>query len=91
MLKASHIKAWSKSTDKQKLDENNGLLLCAHHDALFDKYLLSFEDDGKPIISELILEEHYESLRIDEIPSLADGFMYFKITPKKPSKTNIPR
>lgn len=68
MLKASHIKAWSKSTDKQKLDENNGLLLCAHHDALFDKYLLSFEDDGKPIISGLIPEEHYESLRIDEIP-----------------------
>lgn len=71
MLKASHIKAWSKSTDKQKLDENNGLLLCAHHDALFDKYLLSFEDDGKPIISELIPEEHHESLRLAEIPYIA--------------------
>lgn len=67
ILKASHIKPWSKSTDKQKLDENNGLLLCAHHDALFDKYLLSFEDNGTPIISNLIPEEHFESLGIEQI------------------------
>ncbi len=70
MLKASHIKAWNKSTNQQKLDENNGLLLCAHHDALFDKYLLSFDDNGTPIISDVIPKEHYGSLRIDEIPCI---------------------
>lgn len=68
MLRASHIKSWKASTNNQKLDENNGLLLCAHHDALFDKYLLSFEDDGKPIISSLIPQEQYESLGINAIP-----------------------
>lgn len=68
MLRASHIKAWKASTNDQKLDENNGLLLCAHHDALFDKYLLSFGDDGKPIVSSLIPQEQYESLGITAIP-----------------------
>ena len=70
MLKASHIKPWSKSNDKQKLDENNGLLLCAHHDALFDKYLLSFGESGEPIISDLVPKEHYESLGINAIPNI---------------------
>jgi predicted restriction endonuclease len=51
MLIGSHIKAWSDSTDAEKLDENNGLLLCAHHDALFDKHLISFDDSGDIIIS----------------------------------------
>lgn len=70
MLRASHIKSWKASTNDQKLDENNGLLLCAHHDALFDKYLLSFEDDGNPIISSLIPQEQYESLGINAIPHI---------------------
>jgi len=41
-LKASHIKAWKDCTSTQeRLDSNNGLLLCANHDALFDQYLIS--------------------------------------------------
>lgn len=71
MLRASHIKSWKASTSDQKLDENNGLLLCAHHDALFDKYLLSFEDDGSPIISSQIPQEQYESLGINAIPHIS--------------------
>nr|WP_313885539.1 HNH endonuclease [Bacillus sp. ISTL8] len=30
---------------------NNGLLLCPNHDALFDKGFISFEDDGRILIS----------------------------------------
>ena len=71
MLRASHIKSWKASTNDQKLDENNGLLLCAHHDALFDKYLLSFEDDGSPLVSSLIPQEQYESLGINAIPHIS--------------------
>ncbi len=37
LLIASHIKPWAISNDKEKLDDNNGLLLCPNHDALFDK------------------------------------------------------
>ena len=50
-LRASHMKAWSKSTNPERLDPENGLLLVAHLDALFDKHLISFQDDGSMLIS----------------------------------------
>ena len=46
-LIASHIQPWSKSTDEARLDGNNGLLLAAHVDHLFDKGYITFEDDGQ--------------------------------------------
>lgn len=57
LLRASHIKSWADSNNQERIDENNGLLLCANHDALFDRYLISFNDDGTMIISKEILEE----------------------------------
>lgn len=58
LLVASHIQPWSKSTNDERLDSENGLLLCALHDALFDKGLISFDDDGKMLVSyRLSLEE----------------------------------
>lgn len=50
-LRASHIKPWSKSTNSEKLDGANGLLLAPHVDHLFDKGFISFHDDGKLRIS----------------------------------------
>ena len=44
MLVASHIKPWRDSTDKERLDPMNGLLLVTHVDKLFDRHLLSFQD-----------------------------------------------
>ena len=70
MLKASHIKEWGVSTDDERLDEHNGLLLCAHHDSLFDKHLLSFTDDGNPIISNTLSFEERKALNVDSIPSI---------------------
>ncbi|MGG3801225.1 HNH endonuclease [Metabacillus fastidiosus] len=55
-LVASHIKPWSQSNNKERLDVNNGLLLCPNHDALFDKGYISFDDDGTILIS-LSLDE----------------------------------
>ncbi|PFW53927.1 HNH endonuclease [Priestia megaterium] len=51
LLVASHIKPWSHSTDKERLDVNNGLLLCPNHDALFDKGHISFDKNGLILIS----------------------------------------
>jgi len=45
-LRASHIKPWRDSTDEEKLDGFNGLLLSPHFDHLFDLGYLSFDDDG---------------------------------------------
>ena len=51
-LIASHIKPWAECEPEEKLDVNNGFLFCPNHDALFDKGLISFEDNGSIIISE---------------------------------------
>jgi hypothetical protein len=50
-LTASHIKPWSKSTDFEKLDGNNGLLLSPHIDRLFDRGYISFKESGALILS----------------------------------------
>ena len=70
MLVASHIKGWADSTDSEKLDENNGLLLCAHHDALFDKHLISFDDDGNVVVSTQLSATECDHLGIKDIPRI---------------------
>lgn len=48
---ASHIKQWSQSNNEERLDVNNGLLLCPNHDSLFDKGYVSFNDNGEILTS----------------------------------------
>jgi hypothetical protein len=50
-LRASHIKPWRKSNDREKLDGNNGLMLAPHVDMLFDSGLISFENNGALLVS----------------------------------------
>lgn len=50
-LRASHIKPWKQSDDEERLDGENGLLLTADLDALFDKGLISFADDGQMLVA----------------------------------------
>lgn len=50
-LIASHIKPWRESTDEERIDGHNGLLLAPHIDHLFDGGWISFEDDGVLLIS----------------------------------------
>lgn len=55
LLRASHIKPWrSCATSAERLDGNNGLLLCPNVDHLFDRGYISFGDDGAVLISPLI-------------------------------------
>lgn len=51
ILRASHIKPWRVSDNVERLDVFNGLLLSPNFDALFDKGLISFSDQGKIMIS----------------------------------------
>lgn len=71
MLVASHIKEWSASTDTEKLDENNGILLCAHHDALFDKHLISFDNYGALLKASTLTPADETSLDLASIPMLS--------------------
>ena len=65
LLRASHIKPWKDSSGKERLNSNNGLLLCAIHDALFDKGLITFDENGK-MISVLISKEDRDILGLNE-------------------------
>jgi hypothetical protein len=50
LLIASHIKPWKVSTNDERLDGHNGLLLSPHIDRLFDKGFISFTDKGGLLI-----------------------------------------
>lgn len=50
-LRASHIKPWAESNNKERLDGNNGLLLVPHIDHLFDKGYITFMGTGALVIS----------------------------------------
>lgn len=65
-LVASHIKPWSVSNSKERLDVNNGLLFCPNHDALFDKGLISFEDDSTILITSTLSEESKIFMNVNE-------------------------
>src|SRR5947207_334981 len=47
------------------LDRNNGLLLNAMLDALFDKFLVSFDDDGEILVSPTLLQSEYKLPPLD--------------------------
>ena len=67
LLTASHIKPWSQSTGEEKLDIDNGFILCPNHDKVFDSGLITFDDDGCIIISEELSAENrlFLNLRTD--------------------------
>lgn len=54
MLLASHIKPWRKSSNEERLDKFNGLLLLANLDKVFDLGFISFDDKGKVLISDYL-------------------------------------
>lgn len=62
-LRASHAKPWAECTsDSERLDVYNGLLLVANLDALFDRGLISFSISGHLMVSERL--DHKEAERL---------------------------
>lgn len=53
VLIASHISSWSNDK-KNRMNPSNGLCLSATYDAAFDKYLISFDDDYRMVLSNYI-------------------------------------
>ena len=67
VLRASHIKEWSHSSREERIDADNGLLLCANHDALFDRHQISFQPEtGDICISTSISNEQREALNLPD-------------------------
>ncbi|QYI99713.1 HNH endonuclease [Thalassovita mediterranea] len=78
-LIGSHILPWRACrTASERLDGNNGLLLCPNADRLFDRGLISFEDDGtvlvKAEVSDEILDQlGFPGLRSRNVGSFSEG------------------
>lgn len=73
-LIASHIKPWRESTDIERVDPNNGLLLTPNYDKLFDRGVISFSpDNGRIILPETQSKQmwsNFTKMHIDDSQSL---------------------
>jgi len=56
-ITASHIKPWSVADNAERLDPFNGLALSPVYDKAFDVGLVSFDDDGKILISKRLAKD----------------------------------
>ncbi len=65
-LVASHIVPWKFANQEEKVDPNNGLLLCPNHDFLFDSLLISFDNNSEIMISETLSQENKRGFRINK-------------------------
>lgn len=67
VLRASHAKPWAEcASDAERLDVFNGFLLSANLDALFDRFLISFDEAGRMLVSEGIASQARERLSISQ-------------------------
>lgn len=65
VLRASHIQSWASSTPTERLDLQNGLLLCANHDVLFDRHMITIDvETNQLLISSSIPEDQLEELKL---------------------------
>lgn len=64
ILIASHIVPWKEATDDERLDINNGILLSPTYDALFDKYLITFNNIGNIDLSKELLSSPYKKIGV---------------------------
>jgi hypothetical protein len=68
LLRASHAKPWADSTDSERVDPYNGLLLAVHLDALFDRGWLAFTDEGHAVLSDALPADARSLLGLDREP-----------------------
>jgi hypothetical protein len=70
LLVASHIKPWAVSSDRERLDPFNGLILVPNLDRLFDKGLITFSDRGEMKVSSLLSGKARHFFGVDEKASI---------------------
>ena len=65
LLRASHIKPWRSSSNTDRLNRFNGLLLLPHYDHLFDRGYITFDGEGRIEASPAIINLPPERLGIE--------------------------
>lgn len=61
-LRASHLKPWRDSTNAERLDPSNGLLLLPSADHCVDRGLCAFDNEGRILISSQLSSEERQAL-----------------------------
>jgi putative restriction endonuclease len=64
-LLASHCKPWRDSSNEERLNGENGLLLTPSIDHLFDRGFIGFEDSGNLIISPIAHKPSLQSMGVE--------------------------
>ena len=70
LLRASHSKPWADSSDIERLDVFNGLLLAAHWDAAFDSGLITISTSGHVVTSAALSDATKEVLRVSDVQQI---------------------
>lgn len=81
-LIASHTKPWRDSNNEERLDPENGFMLTPTIDHLFDRGFISFENNGKLIISSVAHEESMRKMGLTyddkiNVGNFTDGQRYY--------------
>ena len=81
-LRASHCKPWRDSSNDERLNGENGLLLTPSIDHLFDRGFISFEDSGELIVSPVAHEPSLNRMgvvtdRVINVGGFSDGQRHF--------------
>ena len=75
-----NAKPWKDSSNEERLDPYNGILLCCNHDSLYNKGYISFNAKGNILISEKIEEKDYDKFLLNadiKIPTEIEHKPYF--------------
>lgn len=72
-LLAIHCKPWRDSSNEERLNGENGLLLTPNIDHLFDRGFIGFEDSGNLIISPVAHRPSLQKMGVDTNRSVSVG------------------
>ncbi|ESZ70320.1 hypothetical protein X727_12455 [Mesorhizobium sp. L103C119B0] len=70
LLRASHIKPWRDSDNRERLDVFNGFMFAPAYDAVFDLGLITFENDGSIVLSDRLPANQLVAAGISELAAL---------------------
>jgi len=76
-LVASHIKPWKHSSNEERLDPFNGLLLLPNLDKVFDLGFITFTGKGKILISDYLEESARLGIHQDMHVNLEDSHLQY--------------
>ncbi|AEC02356.1 HNH endonuclease [Parasphaerochaeta coccoides] len=87
ILIASHIKPWRDSTNEERIDPKNSLILSPTYDRLFDLGYISFDPrDGRIWMSDVVDDRDWDKLHVDDsrrlkkVPEGVDSYLHYHNT-----------